>query len=182
MQIPCADNNPDDNKEEPDGDALNFVPVMEDFRVALEYIKFLKNASLDSEIEPTSEDLRDQIRNPPQHVLTLDNPNHRLPLDIFLVIGNASEKSYDSICTGIHMCYPESELLTYYKVKRLVAELSSVSPIEHDMCINLCLGYTGPLANAESCMHCGEPRYEPSNDREVYVHIPTGILLTVQII
>lgn len=143
------------------------MPIIDDVKLALDYIEALKNASLDSDIEPTSEELRSQIRNPPQHILTIDNPNDRLSLDIFLAIGNASEHSYDSIRTAIHRCYPESELLSYYKVKRLVAELSGVSPVERDMCINSCIGYTGPLAAAETCTHCGEPRYDPANNKKI---------------
>src|ERR1700720_3379224 len=31
----------------------------------------------------------------------------------------------------------------------------------HDMCINSCVAYTGPLRDLEICPECGEPRYDP---------------------
>jgi len=32
----------------------------------------------------------------------------------------------------------------------------------HDMCVNSCIAYTGPLEKLESCPQCYEPRYQPT--------------------
>jgi len=94
----------------------------------------LKNTSLDNEEESLATEVLDQIRGPFQEPLTLDNPDEKLSPDLFLAVTNASEETYNSVCDGI---------LTYYKVKRLVVQLTGIIPIIHDMCVNCCVGYTG---------------------------------------
>ncbi|KZP26461.1 hypothetical protein FIBSPDRAFT_732273 [Athelia psychrophila] len=136
-----------------------FEPQLKEMEIALEYIKALENASLNSTIEPLDEDFIHRIRNPPTTVLTIDNPDHRLSLDIFLAITNASEAVYNSVRAALLRRNPESEILTYYKVKQMVADLSGVTPILRDMCVNSCIGYTGPYSEATVCPHCQEERY-----------------------
>jgi len=45
-------------------------------------------------------------------------------------------------------------------VKCLVAKLSGVESIIHNMCVNSCLAYTGPFLELESCPICSEPQYD----------------------
>ena len=42
--------------------------------------------------------------------------------------------------------------------------------MEHDMCINSCLAYTGPYKHLEICPECGEPRYEPQKKKPRQAH------------
>ncbi|KZP29720.1 hypothetical protein FIBSPDRAFT_815810 [Athelia psychrophila] len=151
------------DNERPDTDPPNFVPVIDDIITARQFIEALANASLDGGIEDA--DLLNRIRNPPEYQLTVDDPDLRLSLDIFLAIGNASEETYTSVCRALQRRYPESELLSYYKVKQYVAELSGVTAIEHDMCTNSCMAYTGPFSRDEYCKYCGELRYEEGPGR-----------------
>lgn len=139
---------------------INFEPRLDDIKIALKFADGIKEASLESKIEPLDEKIIEQIRNPPTHILSIDNLDHCLSLDIFLSVGNASEASYNSIRSALLRRYPESEILTYYKVKQLVANLSGIVPILRDMCINSCVGYTGAFVELVSCPHCGENRYE----------------------
>jgi hypothetical protein len=48
----------------------------------------------------------------------------------------------------------------------------------HDMCINSCVGYTGPFSLLEGCPICGEGRYEPNRaakvPRKQFHTIPIG--------
>ncbi|KIY44281.1 hypothetical protein FISHEDRAFT_78186 [Fistulina hepatica ATCC 64428] len=76
--------------------------TISDIPVAQKFIALLETASLnDTEVEPLDETLRDRIRNPPTSIPTLDNPNHRLSLDIFLSVTNVAEETYKSICASI---------------------------------------------------------------------------------
>lgn len=149
-----------DSGERPDTDPPNFVPVIEDIVTSLQFIDALKNASLKSKVEPLDPELVERIRNPPTYELTVDDPDLRLSLDIFLAIGNASEDTYSSVCIALRRRYPECNLLSFYKVKQYVAELSGITSVERDMCINSCMAYTGPLSAEKFCKFCGEPRYE----------------------
>jgi hypothetical protein len=77
-----------------------------------------------------------------------------------LYLGIESEKSYEIARAAILRRWPSSNLLTYYKVKCLVAELSGVEPIVHDMCVKSCVAYTGPFLDLDACPLCSEPRYD----------------------
>lgn len=149
------DDDGDDDLDAPQG----FEPQMEDIKIALKFIEKLEQAHLENKDEPLDDDLIHRIRHPPEKPLTIDDPDHRLSLDIFLGITNASEESYNLIRAAILRRHPESDILSYYKVKRLVAELSGVVPLMHDMCINSCIGYTGAFSDLTCCTYCGEDRY-----------------------
>ena len=43
---------------------------------------------------------------------------------------------------------------------RLVAEVTGVESVVHNMCINSCIAYTGPFLGLDSCPTCSEPRYD----------------------
>lgn len=114
---------------------------IEDIKISLKFIAALQDATLENAgLDP---DLLHQIRNPATNILTVENPDDRLSIDVFLAIGNASEASYTAVRDAILRRNPEYNVLTYYKVKRLVSDLTGVIALEHDMCIDSCTGYTG---------------------------------------
>ncbi|KAI0323896.1 hypothetical protein GY45DRAFT_1375978 [Cubamyces sp. BRFM 1775] len=47
------------------------------------------------------------------------------------------------------------------QVKKAMEELTGVIEHKEDMCLNGCLGYTGPYSHLEQCPKCGEERYCP---------------------
>ena len=153
--IPC----PGDPFDALDDQPPHFDPVLDDLSIALKYINALKAASLDD--ENLGAEVLDQIRNPFETPLSIDDPDERLSIDIFLSVTNASEETYNSTRAGICRRYPDSGMLTYHQVKRLIAQLTGIIPIIHDMCINSCIAYTGPYATAELCPTCAERRYDP---------------------
>ncbi|KAJ7259045.1 hypothetical protein C8J57DRAFT_1515746 [Mycena rebaudengoi] len=144
-----------------------FVSPIDDIRIANKFIECLKNASLDNDEEKLPPDMLYQLRNPHETPLTLDNPDHRLSLDIFLSVSNASEETYNTVRLAILRHHPDDEILTYHLVKKLVTDLSGVSSIAHDMCVHSCIGFTGPFFSLENCPLCGEPRYDPLRKAKV---------------
>lgn len=157
----------DDDENENLDSQPRFNPQLEDIRIAYSFIDALKNASLDSTAAPLDKDLLERLRHPAQTTLTIDDQDDRLSLDIFLSVTNASEETYSSVRNAILHRYPESCILTYYKVKQLAAELSGVVPIIHDMCPNSCIAYTGAFTELLQCPQCNEPRYEPGHVAQV---------------
>ena len=71
---------------------------------------------------------------------------------------------------------PEDQLLSFDQVKQHIHWLSGVVPVEHDICVNSCLAYTGPRETLDSCSHCGEPRYCPGTTKpqKRFTTIPMG--------
>ncbi|KDR79664.1 hypothetical protein GALMADRAFT_63042 [Galerina marginata CBS 339.88] len=145
---------------------INFIPAIEDIRTAREFIDALKNASLDHEFSQLDEDTLLHIRDPPTIPLSIDNPTERLSLDLFLAVDNASQDTYNAARNAIKRRFPDEDILSYYKAKRLVEKLTGITAIVQDMCINSCFGFTGPYSDKETCPVCGEPRYE-DGDRKL---------------
>ncbi|KAF8177748.1 hypothetical protein K438DRAFT_1288561 [Mycena galopus ATCC 62051] len=131
-----------------------------EFGATNKFIAGLREATLEDEKEHLDPDLVHRLRHPIEGVPELD-PDERLAIDIFLSLTNASVQTYDSIRAAILRRHPDSQLVSYHLVKKLVADLSGIEPIIHDMCINSCLGYTGAFHDLEACKYCGEPRYDP---------------------
>ncbi|KAJ7289478.1 hypothetical protein C8J57DRAFT_1493916 [Mycena rebaudengoi] len=156
----------------------HFESKIEDIHITNLFIETLKNASLDDEKENLDPDLVSRLRNPPKEPPTLTS-DERLSIDLYLSISNASVETYDSVRTAILRRHPDDEILSYYRVKNLVSDLSGVTSIVRDMCINSCHAFTGPFADAEHCTTCAEPRYDPLRlpakiPRKQYHTIPLG--------
>jgi uncharacterized protein YerC len=77
-----------------------------------------------------------------------------------LAVTNASEETYHASCSAILRRYPDSEVLSYHAVKKLVAETTGVVSVYDDMCINSCHAFTGPFSHLRICSICGEARYD----------------------
>ncbi len=127
----------------------DFTPRIDDVKTSLEYIRLLRTANLDSNIEPINSDLLSHIRNPPPGPVIL-TPDERLSVDIYLAMNNASEQTYNNARKAILRRYPDSKMLSFYQVKTRVKNLTGVMPIVRDMCINSCVRYTGMFTNSQS--------------------------------
>lgn len=137
-----------------DENCSDFVPVIEDIKIAREFINALKGAKL--EHNKIDEDTCYQIKHPTTTPLVIENPTVRLSLDLYLAIGNASEEMYTAACNAIRRRFPNEELFTFYKVKWKIEELTRIMFIFEDMCINGCLGFTGPYSDKTNCQACAK--------------------------
>ncbi|KAK1216301.1 hypothetical protein PQX77_021077 [Marasmius sp. AFHP31] len=124
---------------------------IEEIRVTDQFIQMLQNATLDGPgcVEQLPSDLVARINNPPDEPLVLDDKDEQMSIKIFLAVSNASENTYNRVWESVRKRYPDSGMLTFHKVKQLIADLSGVTPVKRDMCINSCLGYTGPFRDLE---------------------------------
>ena len=80
-------------------------------------------------------------------------------LHIFLSTTNTSQATYDAIRSTLIDCYPDDVFLSFGQMKRRVEQLSGVVPISYDMCLDTCVGFTGPLADCNHCPMYGKDRY-----------------------
>ena len=165
-----------ENGNPPDAEApgATFVPNVADLRTSLEFIDALKAATLDN--GGLDEDVLERLRNPLTEPADASDPDFRLSLDLFLSTTNASEETYNKSRAGVLRRHPDDDVLSYARVKSKIAELSGVSPIVRQMCINSCVAFTGPFDNLEECPICHEARYldDTSTPRRVFHTIPIG--------
>ncbi|KAG6893254.1 hypothetical protein C0992_010724, partial [Termitomyces sp. T32_za158] len=131
---------------------------IESLRISQDYIRLIQNATLDK--DKLDKDTLYHLRNPIEGPVNIQDPDDRLSLEIFTAT-NASEATYNQCCNAILHRYSDSKLLSFYKVKRLIAAASGVVPIMDDMCINSCHAFTGPFSELDACTICFEPCFDP---------------------
>ncbi|KAI5885717.1 uncharacterized protein SCHCODRAFT_01342189 [Schizophyllum commune H4-8] len=142
--------------------APRFNPVLDDLKISQNFIELLQNASLESDVEPLPDDVIHRLRNPPTHPPTIEDSDHAYSLDLFFALTDASEDAYNNARKAYLRRHPNSKVLSFYEVKKLVRELSGIVEVKRDMCDNSCIGYTGPYRDLDHCPYCGESRYEPT--------------------
>ena len=125
----------------------------------MSFIQTIRDASLDDGIGLTGEAL-EQLRNPPKATLHIDDRYTELTLSMFIALEHSSESTYEKIRRSIEQCFPDAKLPSFHQIKRILADLSGVTSVVKDMCINSCAAYVGPFADLDSCPECSEPRYD----------------------
>ncbi|KAF8164219.1 hypothetical protein K438DRAFT_1984740 [Mycena galopus ATCC 62051] len=157
--------------------------VLDNLKIDQAYIDLLKTATLDDSDQ--DKDALHRIRNPIQEVLHIDNdPDLLLSIKNFLSLTNASDKAYTEIRDNIMSRFPECQMLSHHLVKQKIIDLTGVVSIVNDMCVNSCVAFTGPRADADACSECGESRWDPQRfadsdgvakvPRKTYHTIPLG--------
>ena len=160
-----------------DLDELSDIAKLNDIKMAMEFIKGLREATLDGPHSHLDSSTLERLRNPPRTSPTID-PDLRLGLDLFLASNNASQKTYNASREAILRRHPDDEVPSYDQIKRHIAEITGAVPIIHHMCINSCVAFTGPFDELICCPECGEKRYEtPGVPKQEFYTIPLGPLL-----
>ena len=132
----------------------------EDMKTTVQFIQMLEKARLDTQFKP--KDL-EAFRNP-QEISSSpsDDPDLLLSISNYVANLNASQDIYIKNRLNIRRRDPEIKMLSYDQVQRRVTKLSGVVTWEHDMCIDSCVGFTGPYAELDHCpdRRCKKPRYD----------------------
>lgn len=152
--------------------AANAIARVDDLKVALTFIDAVKKASLDNGDLDT--ETVERLRNPPQELLDVSDPDLRFSLDLFIATTTASQDTYNSARSACLRRHPDDNVLTHDAIKRKVAEWSGVVPILNHMCPNTCMAYMGPFAALESCTRCGLPRFDEHGVAREFYTIPLG--------
>jgi hypothetical protein len=94
----------------------------------------------------------------------------------FINNASASRAHYDGICKIELLHNLSSEFLSFDQVKRHLFWLSGVVPVEHDMCPQSCVAYTGPFNELEVCPHCSTTCYFPGTmkPQKRFTTLPIG--------
>jgi hypothetical protein len=122
----------------------------------------MQSASLDDEGTGLSAEAIMRLKFPLQLTPLLDRDRITTAAVKLYLSCSASDKEYErtrKIIIELHGCSPD-EFPTLYRVKQIVAELTGVESIVHDMCIDSCVGFTGPFGGLAHCPECGKCRYD----------------------
>ncbi|KAG2336118.1 hypothetical protein BDR05DRAFT_978857 [Suillus weaverae] len=120
------------------------------------FVEALRSVAFENGVINIDADALEHLQNPPQKVLSVDDPDVLLSLKLFLA--NTTEAAYNSICQAIMEHFPDSEILSHYQIRRHVALLSRIQPIVHDMCIDSCIAFCGPWQHHDKCPNRGRKK------------------------
>ncbi|KAG1771403.1 hypothetical protein EV702DRAFT_977360, partial [Suillus placidus] len=137
---------------------LSRLSRLDDIKDAMVFVEALRSAAFENGVINIDADALERLRNPPQKVLSVDDPDVLLSLKLFLA--DTTEAAYNSIRQAIMEHFPDSEILSHYQIRRRVALLSGIQPIVHDMCIDSCIVFCGPWQHHDKCPKCGKDRYD----------------------
>lgn len=160
--------------EDEAGDAAVALIHLPKLQTTQKFIDSLRVASLDDAgMDP--EDL-ETLRNPGP-TPDLVNPSPLLhSLRHFINNAGASRDHYDNLREIELEHNPKDDLLSFDRAKRRIRHLSGVVPLEHDMCPESCIAYTGPYGELDKCPECQTTRYHPETEkpRKQFSTVPIG--------
>ena len=145
-----------------------------DLQTSQKFLDRLRTASLeDTAMDP--EDIS-TLRNHEAGSGLLDPSPLLRSIQHFVNDASASRYHYDGIRDIERHHNPNDPMLSFDQVKLRVRWLSGVVPIEHEMCPNSCVAYTGPYDELDRCPHCTTPRYFPETGKpqKRFLTIPIG--------
>ena len=115
--------------------AENSPSIINNIQITEAFIKELHPATLRNGDLPL---MLIQTLQDPKHCLTgplnIDDPILHLALNIFLVVSNALQQTYDDLYTALRRYDPALNILSLDQIKHRVANLSGVVPVLHHMC------------------------------------------------
>jgi len=134
--------------------------TLEQMKTNLQFVRMVEEATLESQFGPA--ELR-AFQNP-QELQDSPSDDPDLELSISFYISSldhaSSERAYAKSRRNILKRYPDSNMLSFDRVKRRVSNLSGLTTWKHHMCVDSCVGFTGPYAAMDKCPRCSEPRYD----------------------
>ncbi|KIK25335.1 hypothetical protein PISMIDRAFT_9691 [Pisolithus microcarpus 441] len=123
------------------------------------FVMALASTSLEDPVAKLSPLALERLRNPPRQPLRIDNPSHRHSISTYLATEHSSKDAYEKIRRSTSQNFPGArgvdDILSYHNVENLIASLTGVEKVQHDMCPNSCAAFTGPFSDREQCLLCG---------------------------
>jgi len=138
--------------------AEDVASSLEHINMSQDFIKEIQEATLEN--RKLDKECIYQLRHPSLETFDLNDQDVCLSIDLFMSCINSSEETYNDVCQSIQRQFPEVQILSYHLVKKQLAKITGVESILDDMCINLCLAFTGPFSDHDTCTTCGEPRFK----------------------
>ncbi|KAI6145300.1 hypothetical protein BKA82DRAFT_127433, partial [Pisolithus tinctorius] len=128
----------------------------------IQFIKLLHTALLDDPITKLDDAALHRLQNPPHNQLTVDDDVICFGIKSYSALEHSAISSYESIRQLAGCCFKGNAMgvLSYYSVEKLIMEYTGVESIEHDMCPDTCVAFTGLYAALDTCPICGEDHYD----------------------
>ena len=127
------------------------------------FVFALSTATLADPVAKLSLQALERLRDPPRRPLFIDNAGHCHSISTYLATEHSSEDAYEKICHSTAQNFSGAlgieDLLSFHKVENLIEGMTGVEKVQHDMCPNSCLAFTGPYSDDVQCPLCGVSRW-----------------------
>ncbi|KAG2090770.1 uncharacterized protein F5147DRAFT_586623, partial [Suillus discolor] len=127
-------------------------------------VRPLQNASLDDPCSKLNAAALHRLCEPHQAPLEINQlVAIRFAISEYFALEHSAQDTYERIRRFAGHCFvgDANEIPRYYQIERLIAEFTGVESIEHDMCPESCVAFTGPFSYIEHCPICGHcDRYD----------------------
>jgi hypothetical protein len=87
------------------------------------------------------------------------NEDDETAVKLYLKLSHA-QSDYDSVCEVLISRPGFKDFPTHHPAKKAVENLSGVTGLMIDMCVNSCHAFTGPFSDHTHCYHCTKHRYD----------------------
>lgn len=117
----------------------------------IEFIHGLQNASLDDPCSKLNAAALHRLREPHQAPLEINQPAIRFVISEYFALEHSAQDAYERIRRSAGHCFAGdvNEIPSYHQIECLIAEFTGVESIEHDMCTESCVAFTGPFSHLE---------------------------------
>ncbi|EIW74970.1 hypothetical protein CONPUDRAFT_40790, partial [Coniophora puteana RWD-64-598 SS2] len=131
-------------------------------KLALEFIKCIREARLDDPVAKLSEEVLYRLRHPPHTPPEPLSPLQKHSITNYFALENASIRAFEEVRASEIKTFnvAEQDLLHFDAVEKLIAKITGVESVQHDMCWDSCQAFTGPLEDDLRCSQCGKHRYD----------------------
>ena len=130
----------------------------------VEFIRALNAALLDDPVAKLSQDALERLPDPPGHLIPIEDQGTCFSISTYLALKNSSQAVYNCVCNAARKEFFDSRgidtLLSFHNVEKVITLHTSVVSVEHDMCHNSCITYTGPFSHLETCPTCGTSHWQ----------------------
>lgn len=150
---------PEPQPNVPDHTGVNtlLTATLAELKLAQDLVDAIRNAVLEDDID---EEHLKTIKNPENTQFNID-PSLLISLQLYNAMTDCSEKAYERVQKFWNTHNPSTKVISYWRVKKKLAELTRVFVTKTDMCPNSCYAYTGPWANLDECPSCATSRWDP---------------------
>lgn len=144
-------------------DNLSQVTSLPKLQQALKFISVVRDATFEDPIAKMTDTMLNRLRNPPQAPIQIDNSGVRHSISTYLALEHASQTAYERVIKSTQRNFPDApgiaDCLRFGAVEELLQKYTGIDPIQHDMCPQSCVGFTGPFEELTACPICNTSRW-----------------------
>lgn len=91
-----------------------------------------------------------RLRNPPTEPIHIENQGIQHLISVYLTLEHASQQAFEQVCQSTAHNLADStmakDILTFAATEQVITQYMGIESIEHNMCPQTCLAFTGPYA------------------------------------